>query len=118
MLEFLQLLGLIRIELQQRLTLWTFSYTSISRANAHKKTEDSHARFLTRCLLPGFLCLYYALSVVFDGNTYGNLVLVVHYGLAASSRACLYSFSAYDMRDSCLDGILLPIVNVARLSVV
>ena len=35
--EFLQLLGLIRIELRRGLPLWTFSYTSISRANADKK---------------------------------------------------------------------------------
>ena len=35
--EFLQLLGLIRIELRRGLTLRTFSYTSISRANVDKK---------------------------------------------------------------------------------
>lgn len=35
--EFLQLLGLIRIELRRGLPLGTFSYTSISRANADKK---------------------------------------------------------------------------------
>ena len=35
--KFLQLLGLIRIELRRGLTLMTFSYTSISCANADKK---------------------------------------------------------------------------------
>ena len=35
--EFLQLLGLIRIELRRGFPLGTFSYTSISRANADKK---------------------------------------------------------------------------------
>lgn len=35
--KFLQLLGLIRIELRRGLTLRTFSYTSISCANADKK---------------------------------------------------------------------------------
>ena len=37
MFKFLQLLGLIRIELRRGLTLRTFSYTSISCANADKK---------------------------------------------------------------------------------
>ena len=35
--EFLQLLGLIRIELRRGFPLWTFSYASISRAKAGKK---------------------------------------------------------------------------------
>lgn len=35
--EFLQLLGLILIELRRGFPLWTFSYTSISRAKADKK---------------------------------------------------------------------------------
>lgn len=61
--EFLLLLGLIRIELWRGFTLRTFPYTSISRANADKKTlkvlsltslpevccQDSFA-FFTLCL--------------------------------------------------------------------
>ena len=35
--KFLQLLGLVRIELRRGYTPWTFSYTSISCANADKK---------------------------------------------------------------------------------
>lgn len=63
MFEFLQLLGLIRIELRRGLTLGTFPYTSISRANADKKAlkvlslaslpEDccqASFAFLTLCL--------------------------------------------------------------------
>lgn len=59
----LLLLGLIRIELRRGLPLGTFSYTSISRANADKKALNvlSHASFpdafchaslafITRCL--------------------------------------------------------------------
>lgn len=38
--EFLQLLGLVRIELRRGLALGTFPYTSISRANADKKVRN------------------------------------------------------------------------------
>lgn len=61
--EFLQLLGLIRIELRRGLPLGTLSYTSISRANTDKKALNvlplaslpdafCHASlaFITRCL--------------------------------------------------------------------
>lgn len=37
MFEFLQFLGIVRIELRRGFPLWTFPYTSISRANADKK---------------------------------------------------------------------------------
>lgn len=61
--EFLQLLGLIRIELRRGFTLGTFPYTSISRANADKKAlkvlslaflpaacSQASLAFLTLCL--------------------------------------------------------------------
>ena len=35
--EFMQLLGLVRIELRRGFPLWTFPYTSVSRAKADKK---------------------------------------------------------------------------------
>lgn len=38
--EFLQLLGLVRVELRRGLALGTFPYTSISRANADKKARN------------------------------------------------------------------------------
>lgn len=38
--EFLQLLGLVRVELRRGLALGTFPYTSISRANADKKSRN------------------------------------------------------------------------------
>ena len=61
--EFLQLLGLMRIELRRGRALGTFSYTSISRANADKKAlnvlseaslpvacRQASLAFLTLCL--------------------------------------------------------------------
>lgn len=51
-LEFLQLLGLVRIELRRGLPLWTFSYTSISRANADKKALN----VLSLASLPDAFC--------------------------------------------------------------
>lgn len=68
--EFLQLPGLIRIELRRGLTLGTFPYASISRANADKKALKVLSLF-AGCLLPGFLRLHHALSVVLDGNAHG-----------------------------------------------
>ena len=50
--EFLQLLGLIRIELRRGLTLRTFPYTSISRANADKKA----LKVLSPASLPDACC--------------------------------------------------------------
>ena len=50
--EFLQLLGLIRIELRRGLTLGTFPYTSISRANADKKA----LKVLSLASLPEACC--------------------------------------------------------------
>lgn len=50
--EFLQLLGLIRIELRRGLTLGTFPYTSISRANADKKA----LKVLSPASLPDACC--------------------------------------------------------------
>ena len=50
--EFLQLLGLIRIELRRGLTLRTFPYTSISRANADKKA----LKVLSLASLPEACC--------------------------------------------------------------
>lgn len=61
--EFLQLLGLIRIELRRGFPLRTFSYTSISRAKADKKALKvlSEASFPEACCHASFafftLCL-------------------------------------------------------------
>ena len=51
-LEFLQLLGLIRIELRRGFPLGTFPYTSISRANADKKA----LKVLSEASLPVACC--------------------------------------------------------------
>ena len=50
--EFLQLLGLILIELRLGFPLWTFPYTSISRANADKKA----LKVLSAASLPEACC--------------------------------------------------------------
>lgn len=50
--EFLQLLGLIRVELRRGFTLGTFPYTSISRANADKKA----LKVLSEASLPDACC--------------------------------------------------------------
>ena len=50
--EFVQLLGLIRIELRRRFPLGTFSYASISRANADKKA----LKVLSLASLPEACC--------------------------------------------------------------
>lgn len=62
--EFLQLLGLIRIELRRGLPLRTFSYTSISRANADKKALNvlSLASFPVACCQASFAFLRLCLS--------------------------------------------------------
>lgn len=62
--EFLQLLGLIRIERWRRFSLWTFSYTSISRANADKKALNvlSLASFPEACCHDTFAFLTLCLS--------------------------------------------------------
>ena len=67
--EFLQLLGLIRIELRRGLTLWTFPYTSISRANADKKALKvlSLASLPEACCQASFafitLCLSFSMAL-------------------------------------------------------
>lgn len=67
--EFLQLLGLIRIELRRGLTLGTFPYTSISRANADKKALKvlSLASLPEACCQASFafltLCLSFSMAM-------------------------------------------------------
>lgn len=62
--EFLQLLGLIRIELRRGFPLRTFSYTSISRANADKKALKvlSLASFPEACCHASFAFFRFCLS--------------------------------------------------------
>ena len=68
--EFLQLLGLIRIELRRGRTLWTFSYTSISRANADKKALNvlSEASLPVACCQASLafltLCLSFSMAIL------------------------------------------------------
>lgn len=67
--EFLQLLGLIRIELRRGFTLGTFPYTSISRANADKKALKvlSLASLPEACCQASFafftLCLSFSMAM-------------------------------------------------------
>lgn len=66
--EFLQLLGLVRIELRRGFPLWTFPYTSISRAKADKKALKvlSEASFPEACCHASFafftLCLSFSMA--------------------------------------------------------
>lgn len=62
--EFLQLLGLIRIELRRGLPLRTFPYTSISRANSDKKALKvlSLASFPDACCHVSFALFKFCLS--------------------------------------------------------
>ncbi len=68
-LEFLQLLGLIRIELRRGFALGTFPYTSISRANADKKALKvlSLASLPEACCQASFafftLCLSFSMAM-------------------------------------------------------
>ena len=68
--EFLQLLGLIRIELRRGRTLWTFSYTSISRTNADKKALNvlSEASLPVACCQASLafltLCLSFSMAIL------------------------------------------------------
>lgn len=68
--EFLQLLGLIRIELRRGRTLWTFSYTSISRTNADKKALNvlSEASLPVACCQASLafltLCLSFSMVIL------------------------------------------------------
>lgn len=67
--EFLQLLGLIRIELRRGFPLRTFPYTSISRAKADKKALNvlSEASFPEACCHASFafftLCLSFSMAL-------------------------------------------------------
>ena len=67
--EFLQLLGLIRIELRRGFPLRTFPYTSISRAKADKKALKvlSEASFPEACCHASFafftLCLSFSMAL-------------------------------------------------------
>lgn len=67
--EFLQLLGLVRIEPRRGFSLRTFSYTSISRANADKKALKvlSQASFPEACCHASFaffkLCLSFSIAL-------------------------------------------------------
>lgn len=67
--EFLQLLGLIRIELRRGFPLRTFPYTSISRAKADKKALKvlSEASFPEACCHTSFafftLCLSFSMAL-------------------------------------------------------
>lgn len=67
--EFLQLLGLVRIELRRGFPLWTFPYTSISRANADKKALKvlSLASLPDACCQVSFafftLCLSFSMAI-------------------------------------------------------
>lgn len=67
--EFLQLLGLVRIELRRGFPLWTFPYTSISRAKADKKDLKvlTLASFPEACCHASFafftLCLSFSMAL-------------------------------------------------------
>ena len=78
--EFLQLLGLIRIELRRGFPLWTFSYTSISRAKADKKALRvlSEASFPEACCHASFaffrLCLSFSMALRTDSSSEQSII--------------------------------------------
>lgn len=79
-LDYVEMCDLVRIELRRGLSLGTFSYTSISRANADKKARNvlSLASF-PEALLPGFLGFLHALPALLDGFANRFFVQAVHY---------------------------------------
>lgn len=103
--EFLQLLGLIRIELRRRSAFGTFSYTSISRANAGKK-PGMYSRILTGGLLSGFPGFLYAPSVLLKGFANCFFVRAVHYRLAPTSRVCFQTCNPFSLEAFC------PVIHV------
>ena len=78
--EFLQLLGLICIELRRGFPLWTFPYTSISRAKADKKALKvlSLASFPEACCHASFafftLCLSFSMALRTDSSSEQSMI--------------------------------------------
>lgn len=78
--EFLQLLGLIRIELRRGFPLRTFPYTSISRAKADKKARKvlSEASFPEACCHASFafltLCLSFSMALRTDSSSEQSII--------------------------------------------
>lgn len=78
--EFLQLLGLIRIELRRGFPLRTFPYTSISRAKADKKALKvlSLASFPEACCHASFafftLCLSFSMALRTDSSSEQSII--------------------------------------------
>ena len=96
MFKFLQLLGLIRIELRRGYSPWAFSYSLISCAKADKKTlECQVARFLASGLLPGFPSFADALSVLFYGLANNFLVRTVHDRFSLTAGTGLQAVDAF-----------------------
>ena len=96
MFKFLQLLGLIRIELRRGYSPWTFSYSLISCAKADKKTlECQVARFLASGLLPGFPSFADALPVLFYGLANNFLVRTVHDRFSPTAGTGLQAVDAF-----------------------
>ena len=73
--EFLQLLGLVRIEFRRGFPLWTFPYTSISHTKADKKALKvlSLASFPEACCHASFafftLCLSFSMALRTDSSS-------------------------------------------------
>lgn len=78
--EFLQLLGLVRIELRRGFPLWTFPYTSISRAKADKKDLKvlTLASFPEACCHASFafftLCLSFSMALRTDSSSEQSII--------------------------------------------
>ena len=78
--DFLQLLGLIRIELRRGRALGTFPYTSISRANADKKALNvlSEASFPVACCHASLalltLCLSFAMAILTASSSEQSII--------------------------------------------
>ena len=114
--EFLQLLGLIRIELRRGLTLRTFPYTSIARANADKKALKvlSLASFPEACCHASLafitLCLSFSIARRTASSSEQSMI-----GLRPRprrvSRPLMPSFSnrfTQELTDICVISVCIP----------
>lgn len=78
--EFLQLLGLVRIELRRGRALGTFSYPSISRANADKKALNvlSEASLPVACCQASLafltLCLSFSMAILTASSSERSII--------------------------------------------
>ena len=95
MFKFLQLLGLIRIELRRGTPLGRFLIRLYLAPRLIKTLECQVARFLASGLLPGFLSFADALPVLFYGLANNFLVRTVHDRFSPTAGTGLQAVDAF-----------------------